>query len=172
MTWWSLPVAETGIIPAQWLGSSTSCCDWYNTCSITWWFLPVSETGKIPAHWPGDVYLFEQLVYTYSLTWYDWWPALSPGLTIHRVWDTCWQECVSIASVCIICQICFMYAMSTSINTAELKSAMCDGDWQNTEKSVDHELVVEQRVVEAVEWNGIEKKEKNKGKNSNIITII
>ena len=66
----------------------------------------------------------------------------------------------------------------TSVNTAKPKSAMCDGDWWNTENSVDCGLVVEQRVVGAVEQSRIEKKEKNKEKtkkkqrkNSDIIAV-
>ena len=58
-----------------------------------------------------------------------------------------------------------------SVNTVELKSMMCNGNWWNMEKSVDCGLVVEQRVVEAVEQSGLEKKEKDKGKNSDIITV-
>ena len=56
----------------------------------------------------------------------------------------------------------------TSVNTAEPKSMMCNGDRQKTEKSVDHGSVVEWRVVGAVEWSGLEK---NKGKNSDIIAV-
>ena len=52
----------------------------------------------------------------------------------------------------------------TSVNTVELKSMMHDSDQQNMEKSVDCGSVVEWRVVEAAEWSGLEKKEKNKGK--------
>ena len=36
----------------------------------------------------------------------------------------------------------------TSVNTAELRSAMCDSDQQNTGKSVDRGLVMEQSVAE------------------------
>ena len=56
-----------------------------------------------------------------------------------------------------------------SVNTVEPKSAMRNGDQRNTEKSVDHGLVVEWRVVGAVEWSGLEK---NKEKNSDIITVF
>ena len=52
----------------------------------------------------------------------------------------------------------------TSVHTAEPKSVICDSNQWNTEKSVDCELVVERGVAEAVEWSGIEKKEKNKEK--------
>ena len=46
----------------------------------------------------------------------------------------------------------------TSVNTAEPKSAMHNSNQWNTEKSVDCGLVVEQRVVEAAEQSGLEKK--------------
>ena len=49
----------------------------------------------------------------------------------------------------------------TSVDTAEPKSVMRDGDRQNTEKSVDCGSVVERRVVGAAERSGLEK---NKGK--------
>ena len=55
-----------------------------------------------------------------------------------------------------------------SVNTAELKSTMCNGNRQNTEKLVDHGSVVEQRVAGAAEQSRLEK---NKGKNSDIITV-
>ena len=48
-----------------------------------------------------------------------------------------------------------------SVDTAELKSTMCNSDQRNMEKSVDHGLVVEQRVAGAAERSGLEK---NKGK--------
>ena len=49
----------------------------------------------------------------------------------------------------------------TSVDTAEPKSVMHDGDRQNMEKSVDCGSVVERRVVGAAERSGLEK---NKGK--------
>ena len=49
----------------------------------------------------------------------------------------------------------------TSVDTAEPKSAMRDGDRRNTEKSVGCGSVVEQRVAGAAEWSSLEK---NKGK--------
>ena len=48
-----------------------------------------------------------------------------------------------------------------SVNTAEPKSVLHDGDRQNTEKSVDCGSVVERRVAGAAEQSGLEK---NKGK--------
>ena len=48
-----------------------------------------------------------------------------------------------------------------SVDTAEPKSAMRDGNQQNTEKLVDCGLVVERRVAGAAEQSGLEK---NKGK--------
>ena len=51
-----------------------------------------------------------------------------------------------------------MYAIEVmSVNTAEPRSVMCDGNQWSMEKSVDYGLVVEQSVVEAVEWSRIEK---------------
>ena len=49
----------------------------------------------------------------------------------------------------------------TSVNTAEPRSAMCNGDQQNTGKSVDRGSVMEWSVAGAAEWSGIKK---NKGK--------
>ena len=49
----------------------------------------------------------------------------------------------------------------TSVDTAELKSTMRNGNQRNTEKSVDCGLVVEWRVAGAAEQSGLEK---NKGK--------
>ena len=49
----------------------------------------------------------------------------------------------------------------TSVNTAELRSAMCNSDRQNTGKSVDRGSVMEWSVAGAAEWSGIKK---NKGK--------
>ena len=49
----------------------------------------------------------------------------------------------------------------TSVNTAELRSAMRDSDQRNTGKLVDHGSVVEQSVAGAAEQSGIKK---NKGK--------
>ena len=49
----------------------------------------------------------------------------------------------------------------TSVNTAEPRSAMRNGDQQNTGKSVDHGSVMEQSVAGAAERSGIKK---NKGK--------
>ena len=48
-----------------------------------------------------------------------------------------------------------------SVNTAELRCAMRDGDRRNTGKLVDHGLVMERSVAGAVEQSGIRK---NKGK--------
>ena len=48
-----------------------------------------------------------------------------------------------------------------SVNTAEPRSAMRNGDQRNTGKSVDHGSVMERSVVGVVEWSGIKK---NKGK--------
>ena len=48
-----------------------------------------------------------------------------------------------------------------SVNTAEPRCAMRDGDQRNTGKSVDHGLVMEQSVAGAAERSGIKK---NKGK--------
>ena len=48
-----------------------------------------------------------------------------------------------------------------SVNTAEPRCAMCDGDRRNTGKSVDRGLVMEQSVAGAAERSGIKK---NKGK--------
>ena len=48
-----------------------------------------------------------------------------------------------------------------SVNTAELRCAMRDGDRQNTGKSVDRGSVTERSVAGAAEWSGIRK---NKGK--------
>ena len=58
----------------------------------------------------------------------------------------------------VSCTVCYEV---TSVNTAELKSTMHDSDQQNMEKLVDHGLVVEWRVVGAVERSGLEK---DKGK--------
>ena len=60
----------------------------------------------------------------------------------------------------------------TSVNTVELRNMMCDSNQQNTENLVDHGLGVEQSVVAAVEQSGIEKLERNKGKNSDIIAPL
>ena len=49
----------------------------------------------------------------------------------------------------------------TSVNTAEPRSTMRDGDQQNTGKSVDHGSVMERSVAGAGERSGIKK---NKGK--------
>ena len=49
----------------------------------------------------------------------------------------------------------------TSVNTAELRSAMCNGDQWNTGKSVDHGLVMERSVAGAAEQSSIKE---NKGK--------
>ena len=49
----------------------------------------------------------------------------------------------------------------TSVNTAELRSAMRNSDRRNTGKSVDHGSVMERSVVGVVERSGIKK---NKGK--------
>ena len=49
----------------------------------------------------------------------------------------------------------------TSVNTAEPRSAMRDGDRQNTGKSVDRGLVMERSVAGVAERSGIKK---NKGK--------
>ena len=49
----------------------------------------------------------------------------------------------------------------TSVNTAELRSAMHDGDRRNTGKSVDHGSVMERSVAGVAEQSGIKK---NKGK--------
>ena len=49
----------------------------------------------------------------------------------------------------------------TSVNTAEPRSAMRDGDRRNTGKLVDRGLVMEQSVVGVAERSGIKK---NKGK--------
>ena len=49
----------------------------------------------------------------------------------------------------------------TSVDTAELKSAMHNGDQRNMEKLVDRGSVVEQRVAGAAERSRLEK---NKGK--------
>ena len=49
----------------------------------------------------------------------------------------------------------------TSVNTAEPRSAMRNGDQRNTGKSVDHGLVMERSVAGAAERSGIRK---NKGK--------
>ena len=49
----------------------------------------------------------------------------------------------------------------TSVNTVELRSAMRNGDQQNTGKSVDCGSVMEQSVTGAAEQSGIKK---NKGK--------
>ena len=49
----------------------------------------------------------------------------------------------------------------TSVNTAELRGAMRDGNQQNTGKSVDHGSVMERSVAGAAEQSGIKK---NKGK--------
>ena len=48
-----------------------------------------------------------------------------------------------------------------SVNTAELRCAMHDGDQRNTGKSVDCGSVTERSVAGAAEWSGIKK---NKGK--------
>ena len=48
-----------------------------------------------------------------------------------------------------------------SVNTAELRSAMRDGDRRNTGKSVDHGSVMERSVAGVAEQSGIKK---NKGK--------
>ena len=48
-----------------------------------------------------------------------------------------------------------------SVNTAEPRSTMRDGDRRNTGKLVDHGLVMEWSVAGAAEWSGIKK---NKGK--------
>ena len=45
----------------------------------------------------------------------------------------------------------------TSVNTAEPRSAMRDGDRRNTGKSVDRELVMERSVAGAAERSGIKK---------------
>ena len=45
----------------------------------------------------------------------------------------------------------------TSVNTAEPRSTMCDGDQQNTGKSVDRGSVMEQSVAETAEWSGMGK---------------
>ena len=44
-----------------------------------------------------------------------------------------------------------------SVNTAEPRSAICDGDQQNTGKSVDRGLVMERSVVETAERSGMGK---------------
>ena len=49
----------------------------------------------------------------------------------------------------------------TSVNTAELRSAMHDGNQRNTGKSVDHGSVMERSVVGVAEQSSIKK---NKGK--------
>ena len=49
----------------------------------------------------------------------------------------------------------------TSVNTAELRSAMRNSDQQNTGKSADRGSVMEQSVAGAAEQSGIKK---NKGK--------
>ena len=41
----------------------------------------------------------------------------------------------------------------TSVNTAELRSAMHNSDQQNTGKSVDRGSVMEQSVAETAEWS-------------------
>ena len=46
----------------------------------------------------------------------------------------------------------------TSVNTAEPRSAMRNGDRRNTGKSVDHGSVMERSVAGVVEWSGIKKK--------------
>ena len=48
-----------------------------------------------------------------------------------------------------------------SVNMAELRSVMCDGDQRNTGKLVDRGSVMERSVAGAVEWSGIKK---SKGK--------
>ena len=48
-----------------------------------------------------------------------------------------------------------------SVNMAEPRSAMCDGDQRNTGKLVDCGSVMERSVAGAVEWSGIKK---SKGK--------
>ena len=52
----------------------------------------------------------------------------------------------------------------TSVNTAELKSMMRDGDQQNMEKLVDCQLVVEQSVREVAEQSRVENRRKTKEK--------
>ena len=49
----------------------------------------------------------------------------------------------------------------TSVNTAEPRSVMHDGDQRNTGKSVDHGSVMERSVAGVAEQSGIKK---NKGK--------
>ena len=44
-----------------------------------------------------------------------------------------------------------------SVNTAELRSVMHDGDQRNTGKSVDCGSVMERSVAGAAEWSGIKK---------------
>ena len=54
------------------------------------------------------------------------------------------STCHMLATFHVCCEV-------TSVNTAELRSAMCDSDQQNTEKLVDCGLVVEWSVADAAE---------------------
>ena len=58
-----------------------------------------------------------------------------------------------------------------SVNTAEPKSAMCDSDWWNMEKSVDCGSVVEWSVLEVTEGSRIGKIGEKQRKNSDIIAV-
>ena len=69
--------------------------------------------------------------------------------------------CFNSVSTCHMLDMFHVCYEVTSVNTAELRSMMRNGDRRNTGKSVDCGSVMEQSVVGAADWSSIRK---NKGK--------
>ena len=69
--------------------------------------------------------------------------------------------CFNSVSTCHMSDTFHVCYEVTSVNTAEPRSAMCDGNQRNTGKSVDRGSVMERSVAGAAEWSGMKK---NKGK--------
>ena len=67
--------------------------------------------------------------------------------------------CFNSVSTCHMSDTFHVCYEVTSVNTAEPRSAMHNGDRRNTGKSVDHGSVMEQSVAGAAERSGIKKNE-------------